>query len=374
MRVFTHELIRHPQGGENLAGLTRRLPQCRIFNLHQIWLDQPEDPHYDLFPVFEHPLLNRAIIIKHNLRHGDEGFRPSRRVTVSKLILPLDPNDLSLGGRAILMSQARLPRVLSSVLDYSRYDLDRDMRMLSLLDGLPSFHPYLIDQATRHAGIKIANLFVRIKATERQEASLKVAEGLSPIFRLGLESDLGLAPAPGGGTNRAPSSHRIDGTRVTEAIVAWKCLIYYRRRLLEIAPTVREAASQMRSLSFHRPNGSMIGGLVDQARDALIHPLRRSWRECRQAVLDYDRISVELAATTSVDPVYAFLRSAPKRYRQFGDRLSTLEHICTGWRSVWEENLADKAPDEMCGVLLELGRAVDDGAEVWPGDVDLPAA
>ena len=63
------------------------------------------DPEYDSSPFFKAATMNGAVIIKHRLRADEQYiFDRSRRIT-TKVIIPFERTDLSLGGRSLFVGQ-----------------------------------------------------------------------------------------------------------------------------------------------------------------------------------------------------------------------------------------------------------------------------
>ena len=58
-------------GVRNLKDVTTASPG-RVLDLHALAFDPPAEPDYLTRPLFLHPLLNRAIIAKQNIRPGEE--------------------------------------------------------------------------------------------------------------------------------------------------------------------------------------------------------------------------------------------------------------------------------------------------------------
>ena len=92
-------------------------------------------------------MLNRSIIVKHNVRpgRGRSGLAP-RRFNSTKVIFPFDPDDLGLGGQYMFVDQPDFEhRPRPSHLDYGDPEpMTRDIEVLRILDGLPTLDPFLL--------------------------------------------------------------------------------------------------------------------------------------------------------------------------------------------------------------------------------------
>ena len=90
------QVFREVAGVRNLKALMATASSARILNLHGLAAEQPSDPGYVSQPMFVHPVLNRAIIVKHNVAPGEEAKIAPRRFNATKIIFPFDPTDLNL--------------------------------------------------------------------------------------------------------------------------------------------------------------------------------------------------------------------------------------------------------------------------------------
>src|SRR6185437_2175387 len=100
----------------NLAHLNTTAASHRVLNLSKIWLLNQENEDYLARPMFENSGLNRAIILKHTLRMDERHLFGPGRTTVTKIVLPFDARDLSLGGRSFFFRQMRFEELMSSFL------------------------------------------------------------------------------------------------------------------------------------------------------------------------------------------------------------------------------------------------------------------
>ena len=66
--MSSSEIIQRNHLQRNVSGVGATSPPGRALNLHALWLRPPADPDFRTRPFFSNPILNRAIITKHNVR------------------------------------------------------------------------------------------------------------------------------------------------------------------------------------------------------------------------------------------------------------------------------------------------------------------
>src|SRR6185312_15585853 len=89
----------------SLSGLEKTASTSRVLNLAAVASMNAGDPEYDKSPFFRATTLNGAVIIKHRLR-ADEPYIFERAKRIStKVIIPFERSDLSLGGRSLFVGQ-----------------------------------------------------------------------------------------------------------------------------------------------------------------------------------------------------------------------------------------------------------------------------
>src|SRR4051812_10123471 len=113
-------------------------------NLASLAAERPTDEDYLAQPMFLHPVLNRAIFVKHNVGSSEEDRFAPRRIGATKVIFPFDHSELSLGGQFLFVDQPDFVPLLNRHLEYAGLPIDRDLAVLRTLDRLPTLDPFLV--------------------------------------------------------------------------------------------------------------------------------------------------------------------------------------------------------------------------------------
>ena len=99
----------------------------------------PMDP-----PLFQSPALRRSFIIKHRLRPEERLNFPGLRPTATKIIIPMDPSNLAMGGKSAFVTEGWFSQLMSEVTGIPDFLSSPDGELLRELDLIPSFDPFLL--------------------------------------------------------------------------------------------------------------------------------------------------------------------------------------------------------------------------------------
>jgi hypothetical protein len=126
---------------------------ARVLNLREITMRLSGDPDFLARPLFKHPDLNRAIIVKHRLRSNETEDFVLPRSTATKILLPIDIKDLKMGARYLFVGQRGFDDLLSEAFGIQISFDSNDYRTLRLIDETPSLDPFLLREQLRRNGL-----------------------------------------------------------------------------------------------------------------------------------------------------------------------------------------------------------------------------
>ena len=237
----------------SLSGLEKTASTSRVLNLAAIASQNVGDPEYESAPFFKAAALNGAVIIKHRIRTDEQYiFEQSKRIS-TKVIIPFERTDLSLGGRSLFVGQRGWQELLYQ-LRGTQDDEARDVALLEALDELPSLDPFLLREHLKRRDFKIANCYFAISAGRTWSACSASSPARSPSW-----STWPTAAARRGAPNANISKlvslllsgevdERLEPLRLTlglegenfrEGIFSWKGFLYYKWVLNSLWPELR---------------------------------------------------------------------------------------------------------------------------------------
>ena len=352
----------------SLTHLSGQISSSRLLNLHQIAQSLQPGRSEPQKPFFSQPILNRAIVLKRNLKRGEEGRFGVRKIGATKVILPLDFNDLSLGGQYFIMGEGNLIKMLTSHFDYRDYDLERDAKILTILDILPSFDPFLLYQISEHNHFGIAQeAEIDFTMADIDRMSQLVKSEIEPLVRLSL-GDVGVSPEASERLSSLMISNRDEDPQLgllrdalrmsadefSQAMFSWKAMMFYKLQLNVLEPDLKAAASGIRSVWPRGRVDTQYARYVDRAKDAVCAAAAQAFREAKEVVAQYD--AAYNAMVTGAQPAQfrRLLLESEHRYLFLGLRVARLDQIAGFWKALAPAHKPPPPIDEMCAALVEL--------------------
>src|SRR5258708_323692 len=122
----------------SLEHLETSASTARVLNLRAVHRRKSGDPDYLANPLFRSPALNTSIIVKHRLRGNEIDQFPNPRRSATKILIPIETNDLRLGARYVFVGQRRFEQSLSEAFGIEMGSDSPDLRTLAVLDETPT--------------------------------------------------------------------------------------------------------------------------------------------------------------------------------------------------------------------------------------------
>jgi len=322
----------------NLAHLNVTASSHRVLNLSKIWLHNQDNEDYAARPMFENSGLNRAIILKHTLRMDERHLFGPGRTTVTKIILPFDARDLTLGGRSFFFRQMRFEELMSSYLGIDDIHRNRDVDILRCFDNLPSLDPFLVREHLLRMNHRPSGCYFQISAADLKSMGAFTAREIDHLVNaaFGVKQKSGAAKL---GTKilsdrldkeLAPLREALGMTeeQFATGISSWRGFLYYKWAYVELQDGIRE----------------VLGGLSLDAYDEVYR------------AMDEDR---------NPEPFRQFLLRGSRLFLDLGDRLGTLNHIVSFWRFRMKRVLANNSKplesSEYADILIDFEASLQQG-------------
>src|SRR5689334_22660055 len=94
--------------------------------------------------LIQSPVIGHAILVKHRVRAHEEFLFGHRIDLGTKVIVPADPADLSLGGESFFVDQRGFSGKLREIGRYPNGGLEGDSEILQRISELPSLDLFLV--------------------------------------------------------------------------------------------------------------------------------------------------------------------------------------------------------------------------------------
>jgi hypothetical protein len=335
-------MLRSISGVRSLTALAAEASSARVLDLAGLAAEKPDDPDYAAKPMFLHPVLNRAILVKQNtgLAEGDP-YAP-RRLNATKVIFPFDVFDLNLGGQYLFVDQADFMPLLNRHLDYDDPEqLERDVAVLRMLDRLPTLDPFLVRGILAHQQIDVGRCYYRLSELDRADMMAFVVGEMQALIKLCFKGEktggdgpakrlslrlLGDASSPE--LDLLRQALRMETSEFSEAMFTWKAFLYYRWRAQDLKPQVKatvRAFSGIRSRRFERDEVMF----VNRCKDIVQRTVAFMLDEVARHLHRYDQAFHAL--TSSGDPSSFRVFLAKGSGLELGEQIGCLEVVVGFW-------------------------------------------
>lgn len=295
--------------------------------------------------LFRSPVLDRAIVLKHRVRMHERDWFIEPRSVVTKLLIPIDPLDLTIGAHALLVGQTGLDQVLTETLgvDKDPESGDRDRQLLAALNDLPSLDPFLTREHLKRRGFTVADDYFDISTADAARMLDFVRADIVPLITLcfggggdspaadklaqkilGAELDATMEPLR--------LTLKMSGPEFVEGIFCWKGFLYYKWLLSDV---LRSASEMTRELEGVRMIGKATleeKTYIVGARERIRSGVKAACRDVRASLLTYDEAFEGLTRRADPTAFRDFLLAAPRMFFDVGEKLGAVQHITSFWR------------------------------------------
>jgi hypothetical protein len=373
----------------SLSGLEKTASTSRVLNLAAVATQNYGDTEYESSPFFKAASLNGAVIIKHRLRQDEQdNFDAGKRIS-TKLIIPFERTDLSLGGRSLFVGQ----RGWQEMLNQLRGDQDdeaRDVSLLEALDELPSLDPFLLREHLKRHGFDIGRCYFSISTADYERMQAFVRQEISRLIELAfrggkastdetarlvkilLSSDVDERMEP---LRRTLGLH---GEAYREGIFSWKGFLYYKWVLTSLWPELRAVISELTEVKIVGPRDNELLREVKDIGQRVNSRIMGQVKKVRDTLQVYDDAFAELTQAGNPMAFRDFLLKSPEMFITLGERTGMVSHIASFWRYRFPKGKPLQAElDELFDILQDFHHGLGEEEELsggYPKVAEIPEA
>jgi len=343
-----------------LKGLIARSPPSRLLNLHALRKSLPEDPGYATRPFFHQPILNRSIIVKHNMRNGEESLDGKRQLNALKFIFPFDASNLSFGAQSLLTSQIDLASNFQRLFESDQLSTERDLKLIAMLDEAPTLDPFLLQEIVKQNGFDVAPCYFAANRQVLRHQSAIVAAEVNPILELfGSNSplisgeNLNIADIQSAQDNK-PKKLQYTFTnkkeyeqKLSECFYNWKFALFYRLRLTELTSATKHLIVSVERLRTNI-GATQTTPTIERSRRRVYDVLASALSEAQMIVEDYDLLHYAVLNSARPDLFCTLLKNSKMYNISLGARISRLDDALGFWAAH-----APGGPDRVETYILE---------------------
>ena len=329
----------------SLRALERTASTSRVLSLLAIEAESGQRPEYAQAPLFRNRTLNTAIVLKHRLRNDDIYLFDEARPTATKIIIPFDRRDLSLGGQSVFVGQRGWAELVVEACNAAG-DMSRDLNTLRLIDMLPSLDPFLLREHLRRHGVLVANCYFALSAADYENMQGFVTLEISRLIELAYRKS-------GGGVGRAHAARLVEallstdvderleplrdtlvmeGESFKEGVFSWKGFLYYKWMLTKLWPQLTTVSQEIGRLLVTGNKDAATTKFVDDSRRRLQGAVVVERAAILRTLKVYDDAFEDLIENGRPTAFRDFLLRAPEMFLSLGERVGVISHISSYWR------------------------------------------
>ena len=344
----------------------------RVLNLVSISRAHAQDRSFAANPLFSSPILNNTIILKHRLRADEVDLMEKNRVIGTKVIIPFQKTDLRAGGRSLIVGQKGYEEMLREAGNYGeQYDFDHDLKVLQLLDQIPSLDPFLLREHLRSNDVCPDSHYFEISdADQKRMFEYAAAE----IRRLtSMAETPGSAGRGGDATSRLVTAllstavdAKLEPLRATlqlgpdqfrEGVFSWRGFIYYKWSLVDFWPDLVKALRQLKTIVPLRSMDNDQRAYITQAKHAILSGAKKNSDDIKNIIKVYDTAYDSLIADRDPRKFREFLLGAPAMFLEIGEKMGALSHITSFWKYRFPEGAPKGVDcDELTAIFQDFSK------------------
>ncbi len=364
----------------SLEHLENSASTARVFNLRTVAKLKRNDPEYSAKPVFQNPSLNTSIIVKHRLRGNEsEQFSLPRR-NATKILIPIQQNDLKLGARYVFVGQKNFEQLLFQTCGVDPDPECADHKTLRVFDQTPSLDPFLLREQLRRAGLEPARCYFEISPADTQRMFNFAQREIEPLVRMSVgDADVNgqhsakltkkiLANSADADLEPLRLTLQLDKQQYQEGIFCWKAFLYYKWQLADLLPQVSTVLAQVESVKSRGPRTKEDKEYLLAARTNIRRALTTSCKLVKDTLAVYDEAYHSLTANADPREFRDFLLKAPALFTDLGERLGAIEHIISFWRFRFKaEHAASITTEELVDLFMDFESSLNHDQTITAG-------
>ncbi|MGB9152916.1 MAG: hypothetical protein WCD70_07495 [Alphaproteobacteria bacterium] len=338
-----------------------RVLNCNVIT-HQILAKEPNASTF-----FRCKPLNNMVLIK------DTDPQASSTATSigTKLYLPFNENDIYEGGRTVFVHDKGVEKSLLSSFGEGALPKEifaQDMRVLRILDRLPSLDPFLLKDVFINEKIEMNPAYFEVGKELWDQIELYILQGFEPLAKAAFPDAVSsdevarkLIEKIWEGRDMEAlqpliAAFRLPPGREMEAFAAWKGVIYYGFQQQQSVPLLAEMMTWLKE--FKIPAAALTGAERADFKtifDAAKAQVEKEWQAATRVLQEYQASYDKMfkLRTGSADFVQ-FLQNSSKAYWTLGNSLGKVGHAIYCWNAMSKRYPNRKMPWEQDRELVML--------------------
>lgn len=361
----------------SMADIRSRPTSARILNLLDLTqkiLETPTDDEYQ--PFFYNKTLNNSIIIKHRIRKDEKGLLKDNKTVGTKLFVPFDYKDLKQGGKYIYIEQKEIEetfvRDFGMSADKNDYGTQRDIRLLKILENLPSLDPFLLREKLRIEGLYPSLDYFQLSDADYEKIRNFIEDEFSHLAAIAIgaetknERTIDFVNKMWNSTEFSTieplmAALRIEEKDYREVMFAWKGFVYYRANLLEISDRFGHFIQELKTIRIDGLSSNPNRDDINKLRVSVLEGLEQDVQNIRSDIRLYESSYFDGLLKSRKPTIFRnFLTNSPRMFQQLGASTGAVKHAMT----FWEYHFRDKRnmscdADDFFDIIRDFASGLD---------------
>jgi hypothetical protein len=355
----------------SLRGLEKTASTSRVLNLAALAVRHHGNPEHSEKPLFKSTVLNGAVVVKHRLRIEEVDLFDGMTRSATKLIVPFDKADLSLGGRSVFVGEKGWTAILQDLRGSSE-DMVRDADILEAIDHLPSLDPFLLREHLKRMSFDVSPTYFDISQADVDRMQKFVGGEIARLIDLAYGGQGG-----GAATNKlveallsSKTDERLEPLRMTlqlegesyrEGIFCWKGFLYYKWALNTLWPQLKQVLMELSKVRVLGPRERDLIVVIEEMKVRLRQALEQQVKTVMGYLKSYDKVFEQLTGDGNAVAFRDFLLKSPELFTALGEGAGTVSHVASFWRYRFPQGRPLMAP---MGELIDLLQDFESGLGV----------
>ena len=322
----------------------------RVLNLLAIGQLHADNAAFLANPFFTSPILNSAILVKHRLRADEVDLFMTPRAVATKVIVPFEKSDLRSGGKSFMVGQRGFEDLAREVGNYGESrSAERDLKVLELIDRIPSLDPFLLREHLRcHEISPDSHYFEIAEADQRRMFDFTARQIRRLTDMAGGSQQSGARARMVNALLSSEVDEKLEPLRNTlqlsemefrEGVFSWRGFLYYKWSLEEFWPSLVRSLRQLKVIKYMGQADHEQKVYITGTRETIIRGAKRCSDDIRTILGVYDSAYDHLVTKSDAKQFREFLLNAPSLFLEIGEKMGTLSHITSFWNYRFPENV-----------------------------------
>lgn len=351
----------------SLTRLQSTASTARVLNLLLVYRKHGEEAEYRQKPFFTNQILNRCMIVKHRLRANEFELFEEQRTAATKILIPLDNSDLKMGARYMFIGQRGYLDLLTDALGIKLEASSSDLRLLRIVDEIPSLDPFLLREQIRRFGHQPARCYFEVSDADVARMFSFVQQEIAPLVNMSFGGDASMAAHSAKLVNKILSNEvdndleplrmtlQLDPQQFDEGVFCWKAFLYYKWQLAELMPRLQDVIKELATVQPRTRCDSELRGQIEASRLQIRRRVAMACEKVRATLGIYDTAYAELTESGKARGFRDFLLTAPSLFRQLGERLAGVDHVVSFWRYRFpKDRIAMITAEELYDIFVDF--------------------